>query len=58
MSDRPALHLWFAAWKGNLTGKSVRRQAKTPPEMLALARRLGIERDLKHEWDDGAAMTD
>jgi serine/threonine protein phosphatase 1 len=58
VSDRPASHLWFAAWKGNLTDKSVRRQAKTPRELLALAEQLGIERNLNHEWDDGVAVTD
>jgi serine/threonine protein phosphatase 1 len=58
VSGRPASHLWFAASKGNLTDKSVRRQAKTPRELLALAKQLGIELDLSHEWDDGAAVTD
>jgi serine/threonine protein phosphatase 1 len=48
VSGRPASHLWFAAWKGNLTDKSVRRQAKTPRELFVLARRLGIESDLDY----------
>ena len=52
----PAPHLCFAALKGNPNDKAVRRSAKTPRDLVALAEQMGVRTDLRPDSSEEARI--